>query len=262
MRVAIDPSFLTRPLAHRALHDATQGRPENSMAAVRAAINAGYGIEIDLQLSSDGVAMVFHDETLDRLTAESGPVDARSAAELGRIALKDGADRGIPTLAEVLAVVAGQVPLLIEIKDRSGQMGPVDGQLEGATAAALKGYAGPVAVMSFNPETVAAMAALAPQVARGLTTYAFPAEDFADLPNTPSLEARRLALAQIADYDRVEASFISHDWRDLGRPRVAQLKAQGATVLCWTILSPAEEAEARKIADNVTFERYLAALPD
>lgn len=262
MRIPLDRAFLIRPLAHRALHAAARGRPENSIAAVQAAVEAGYGIEIDLQLSSDGVAMVFHDETLDRMTAASGPVDARSAAELGRIPLNGGADPGIPTLAEVLALVAGRVPLLIEIKDRSGQMGPVDGRLEAATAAALAGYAGPVAVMSFNPESVAAMAALAPQVARGLTTYAFPATDFSDQPLDPAREARRQALAAIADFDRVGASFISHHWRDLDRPRVVELKAQGAAVLCWTIRSPAEEAEARRIADNVTFEHYLAALPD
>ena len=94
-------AFLTRPIAHRALHDRAARRPENSRAAIRAAIAAGYGIEIDLQLSADGVPMVFHDETLDRLTAERGPVRARSARELGEIRLKGSEDR-IPTLAQVL----------------------------------------------------------------------------------------------------------------------------------------------------------------
>lgn len=252
--MSLHPDFLRLPVAHRALHDRAQGRPENSRAAVRAAVAAGYGIEIDLQGSADGVAMVFHDDDLDRLTGAAGPVRARSAAELGAIRLRD-AEEGIPTLAEVLAIVAGRVPLLIEIKDQSGGMGPEMGALPQATAAALAGYAGPVAVMSFNPHAVAAMARLAPDIPRGLTTYAW---DDDHAPEDPALRAR---LAAIADYDAVGASFVSHHWRDLARPRVAELKAAGAAILCWTIRAPAEEAQARRVAQNITFEGYAAPFP-
>ncbi|MFN3953968.1 MAG: glycerophosphodiester phosphodiesterase family protein [Pararhodobacter sp.] len=261
MRPGLHPDFLTRPIAHRALHDLAAGRPENSLAAVRAAVEAGYGIEIDLQGSADGVAMVFHDDTLERLTAAEGPVRAQSAAALSELPLTGGAGAGIPTLAEVLQAVGGRVPLLIEVKDQSGSMGPVDGVLERATAAALQGYQGPVALMSFNPHSVAALAEAAPDLPRGLTTYAFPASDFPQAADNPALEARRAALAAIADYDRVGASFISHHWRDLANPRVAELKTAGATVLCWTLRSPAEDAEARNLAANVTFEGYLPPLP-
>src|SRR5690606_2594929 len=110
------------PIAHRALHDRAAGRIENSPAAIRAAIDHGYAIEIDLQLSQDGVPMVFHDEDLERLTEETGPVNARPAAALQAIRLAGGGD-GIPSLAEVLALVAGRVPLLIELKDQSRVMG-------------------------------------------------------------------------------------------------------------------------------------------
>ncbi len=258
-RPDLPAGFLRIPLAHRALHG--PGRPENSAAAIRAALAAGYGIEIDLQGSADGQAMVFHDATLDRMTAASGPVRARTAVELGRIALKGGDGAGIPTLTEVLALVAGRVPLLIEIKDQSGRMGPVDEVLERATAAALADYEGPVAVMSFNPHSVAAMARHAPAVARGLTTYAFPPKDVPEAASDPGIEAGRRALAAIEAFDRVGASFISHDHRDLDRSRVAELKARGVPVLTWTIRSPEEEAQARRIADNVTFEHYLPPLP-
>lgn len=154
-------SFLDRPIAHRAYHDIAAGRPENSVEAIIAAIEAGYGIEIDLQLSADGVAMVFHDYDLDRLTEETGPVRARSAAALGAIALKHGS-RGIPTFAEVLTLVAGQVPLLVEVKDQDGAMGPDVGPLEAAAVQALRCYDGPVALMSFNPHSVAALAGWRP----------------------------------------------------------------------------------------------------
>jgi len=256
MRPQLPADFLRLPIAHRALHDAGARRPENSLPAVRAAIAGGYGIEIDLQPSADGVAMVFHDEMLDRLTYDTGPINARSAAELQRIRVKDSGE-AMPTLTQVLATIGGRVPLLIEIKDQTGVMGPSDGRLEAATAQALSGYAGPVAVMSFNPSSVAHIARLAPEVPRGLTTYAFPAEDF-PAEAGPELTAHRLGLAAIADFDAVGASFISHHWRDLERPRVAELRAQGAAVLCWTIRSPEDETAARRIAQNITFERYLA----
>jgi glycerophosphoryl diester phosphodiesterase len=252
---ALPPEFLRLPIAHRALHDRSAGRIENSLSAVRAAVAAGYAIEIDLQLSADGEAMVFHDDELDRLTAERGPVRARSAEALAAIPLSGGPDR-IPRLAEVLAEVGGRVPLLIEIKDQSGRMEGSDGRLEAATASALAGYAGPVAVMSFNPDVVAAMAQLAPGVPRGLTTSAYDPADWGPLP--PEACER---LREIADYDRTGASFISHEARDLTRPRVAEIAAAGGAVLCWTIRSPEAEAAARRHAANVTFEGYLPPIP-
>lgn len=251
---ALDPAFIDIPLAHRALHDVADGRPENSRAAIRAALDAGYGIEIDLQLSADGQAMVFHDYDLSRLTGATGPINARSAAELGQIALRGGTD-GIPTLREVLALVAGRVPLLIEIKDQDGAMGPNVGPLEQAAAEALAAYRGPVAVMSFNPHSVAEMARLLPQVARGIVTSAYEPDDW---PLSTQICDH---LRTIPDYARTGSSFISHEAFDLGRARVADLKQGGARVLCWTIRSPEEEAEARKVAENITFEGYLAQHP-
>ena len=113
------PDSLRRlPIAHRALHDARQRRPENSLSAIHAAISAGYAIEIDLQISSDGHAVMFHDETLDRMTAQSGPVNARSLADLRAIALK-GSDDTIPSFAEVLSFVAGRVPILVDVNQAS-----------------------------------------------------------------------------------------------------------------------------------------------
>ena len=252
---ALPAVFNHLPLAHRGLHDLASGRPENSLAAFRAAIDAGYGIELDLQLSSDGQAMVFHDYDLGRLTAEKGAVQQRSAAELARIPLTGG-DEGIPTLQEVLHLVAGRVPLLIEIKDQDGIMGANVGRLEKAAAENLRGYAGPVAVMSFNPHSVLKMAGFAPDIPRGITTSAYLPEDWELLPR-----GTRDRLREIPDYDHTGASFISHEASDLSRPRVADLKARGAVILCWTIRSHAEETAARRVADNITFEGYAANTP-
>ncbi len=250
------PQIFTRlPIAHRALHDRRAGRPENSRAAIRAAAAAGYGIEIDLQLTADGQAMVFHDYDLARLAEGTGPIRQLTAEEAQSVRLRDAGGEGIPTLAEVLEIVAGQVPLLVEIKDQDGAMGPDVGPLEAATAQALRAYNGPVAVMSFNPHSMAEMARLAPDLPRGLVTSAY---DPADWPLSAATCAR---LREIPDLDRVAASFISHEAEDLSRPRVAELKSNGVPILCWTIRSAQAEAEARRVADNVTFEGYLAALP-
>lgn len=255
MRAPLPPAFLKAPIAHRALHDVAQGRPENSRAAIAAAISAGYGIEIDLQLSRDGVPMVFHDETLERLTDQEGWLCDHRAAELAEIPLKGG-DEGIPTLSEILTLVAGRTALLIELKDQTLRMAETDGRLEQATAALLATYHGPVAVMSFNPHCMAHMARLAPNIPRGLTTSAYDPADWHPLPTDTCARLR-----DIPDYDRVQASFISHEAADLKRPRVAELASQGAAILCWTIRSPDAEAEARQFAQNVTFERYPATIP-
>lgn len=253
--IPLTAAFLRVPIAHRGYHSGSDGRPENSPAAFQAAIDAGYGIELDVQRSADGQAMVFHDDTLNRLTSDSGPVVDRTAAELGRIRLRGSSER-IPTLAEVLALVAGRVPLLIEIKECLDSMDDTPGLLEAATARVLAGYVGPVAVMSFNPHCIAHMARLAPAVARGLITESY---DPANNLRIPVAVCDRLR--EIPDYHCVGASFISHQVADLDRPRVSELKAQGAAVLCWTVRSPKAEAEARRIADNITFEGYAAPIP-
>ncbi|MFO7772057.1 MAG: glycerophosphodiester phosphodiesterase family protein [Roseovarius gahaiensis] len=251
----LSAAFHRLPLAHRALHDVHAGRPENSRAAIEAAIAAGYGIEIDLQLSRDGHAMVFHDYDLGRLTDQKGPIQQRSAEDLMQIDLRGGQE-GIPTFAEVLRIVAGRTPVLVELKDQHGQMGQADGRLERAVAQDVQGYGGPLALMSFNPYSVAALRDLVPMIPRGLTTCAFSEKDW------PLLKAdRREALRDIPDYNSTGASFISHAFKDLSADRVAALRGSGASVLCWTIRSRQAERDARQFADNITFEGYLPDIP-
>lgn len=242
-------AFLGAPLAHRGLHARSKGIIENSCGAFAAAIEAGYGIEMDIQASSDGEAMVFHDDEMPRLTGLPGLVRDYSAAQLGETRLVGGSET-VPTLAEVLALVAGRAPLLIEIKDQDGALGPDVGPLEGRIADLLSRYHGPVAVMSFNPHSVAAMAEEAPGLPRGLTTCSFAGADWS-LP-----DYRRAELAGLADAERTGSCFVSHDHRDLANPAVARLKAEGRHVLTWTIRNAAEEAAARRVADNITFEAY------
>jgi len=246
----LPPSFIEKPLAHRALHDDTMA--ENSLAAVRAAVDAGYGIEIDVQPSRDGVPMVFHDYDLARLTGVVGPIAQASAAGLGGISLLGGGGT-IPTLAQVLDAVGGRVPLLIEIKDQDGALGADVGPLEKAVAETLNGYSGDVALMSFTPYSVGMCRKYAPDIPRGLTTCSYPKEDWPTIPKEV-----RYALARIPDFENVGACFISHQQDDLASPHVIKLQDRGVPILCWTVRSPEIEMRARKIADNVTFEGYRA----
>lgn len=242
----------SRPFAHRGLHG--PARPENGLAAFAAAIAQGFGIECDLQPARDGTVMVFHDDDLARMTGHRAGIRNLDAPALSRLRLQGG-DDPIPSLRQLLDLTAGQVPLLIELKDQSGDLSAGDDGFVGAVVAALHGYGGPVALMSFNPDLVAAAHRLRPDLPVGLVTC-----DFSRL-EWPGIAAdRRAHLRRIADFDRVGAGFISHDHHDLANPAVQALKARGVTVATWTIHSPAQAARAvAQGADILTFEGYLPA---
>lgn len=252
MRVPLPEAFLRAPITHRGYHDRARGVIENSVSAFRAAIEAGYGIELDVLLSRDGVVMVFHDDDMERLTEVTGFLADYSAAELGKIVLKGGSDT-IPTLAEVLKVIDGRVTVLIELKDPTHRLTPTDGRLEAGVAQVLADYRGPAAVMSFNPHSVIHMARLAPDIPRGLVLAG---DDPAGW--SPATRETFEPLMMAPDYDRSQSSFVSHGLTDLDRPRIRALKAAGEAILCWTVRSPQAEAEARRIVHNITFEGYAA----
>ena len=250
----LDPAFLKTPIAHRALHDASKGIYENCRSAIIAAIEHGYAIEIDLQLSFDGRAMVFHDDTLDRLTDKRGDVSDYTAAELSQIKVGSGQDV-IEPLEDILRLIDGQVPLLIELKDQSRQLSQTDGRLEQATIDVLSLYHGPVAVMSFNPYMIENLAELSSDLPLGLTTGSF-------MDPSWGIDAERIEhLSQITDFNPKRYSFVSHFALELTAPCIQALKEQGTAIFTWTIRSPEAEAIARQTVDNITFEGYLAAHP-
>ena len=162
----LDKAVFLRPMAHRGLHVAAKGIIENTAPAFQAAIAKGYGIECDLQSAADGTPFVFHDATLDRLMDATGPVAARSPANLATLHYKDQKTR-LLSFAEFLGLVAGRVPLLVEVKNAGGppRAGFLDKVAEQAGA-----YAGPIALMSFDAAFVATLGKLAPKIPRGLIT--------------------------------------------------------------------------------------------
>lgn len=216
--------------AHRGLHDGETC--ENSSAAFDAAIAAGLGIECDVQLSGDGEAMVFHDWTLDRVTSESGPLRERRAADLVRIALRSGG--AMPRLTDVLAQVRGQVPLLIEVKSKRDMAWQ---PLARAVVAALRGYRGAAAVMSFDPRVIRWLSRRLPNRPRGLVTGRG--------------EGHRLAFAveRAVAIAHARPTFLACDVCDLPDPQLARHRADGTPLLTWTVRSPALMARASRHAD-------------
>lgn len=217
--------------AHRGLHG--DGLPENSPSAFAAAVTRGWGIECDVQKSSDDQAMVFHDFALDRLTGESGPVNVRSAAQLAAISLSGSTDT-IPTLRALLDQVAGAVPLLIEIKSRRERPVPA---ICLAVRRALEGYRGPHAIMSFDPRVSAWFARHSPLTPRGLVVT-----EENDKALAGSL--RRHAWLWLAKPD-----FLAYDIRDLPNRFAASQRKRGMPVATWTVRSPELRERAALHAD-------------
>ena len=221
--------------AHRGLHG--QGRIENSRAAFLAAIAAGHGIECDVQLSQDGTAFVFHDATLERLTDEQGTLAGLSAGTIGKVRLR-GADETIPRIEDILTLIGGRVPLLIELKVPETLVG----RLCLAVRRALEGYRGPVAVMSFNPEVGHWFAAHAPRITRGLVITEAEKRGFR------GRSERHLALW------RARPDFLAYDVRDLPSRFAASQRARGLPVLTWTVRGADAEAVAAEHADAPIYE--------
>ena len=246
-----DLGWLTeRPIAHRGLHDATNGIVENSRSAVAAAIEHGYAIEVDLQLTRDGQAVVFHDETLDRLTPESGPVVERTLAELTAIRYREGSDTITP-LEGLLEQVGGTVPLIIELKT----LWDGGDRLERCVVAALGSYKGRAAVMSFDPHAITTIRRIAPELVRGIVACGFD-----DADHWPMLSPwQRFYLRHLLHWNKTKPDFISYDQTRLSGPAPRLARALGCPMITWTVRTEAEHARAARWADQITFENFLPA---
>jgi len=215
--------------AHRGLHG--PGVPENSMAAFRAALDLGAGIECDVRLSGDGEVMIFHDHDLRRLCASALTVEATSAAVLASQRLFDS-DEHIPRLRDLLDLVAGRAPVLVELKCRGGN----GGSLARAVSVELADYPGPVGVMSFEPKAIRWFARHAPQLRRGLV-----------------ISERASAFDRWRGSTMASPHFVAVDRAALGCPWVAKARARH-WLYSWTIRSPAERETAEIHADALIWE--------
>ncbi|MDE7395805.1 MAG: glycerophosphodiester phosphodiesterase, partial [Clostridiales bacterium] len=231
--------LIKKPIAHRGLSD--EENPENSLAAFSRAIEKGFPIELDVRLIDDGTVVVFHDETLGRMTEHDGYVSTLKADDLKELRLKKS-DECIPTLEQTLSLVNGQVPLLIEIKG-TGKIGA----LENKTISLLKAYSGEYAIQSFDPYSLAYFKEHEPDIMRGQLSAAFGKKS-----GIPFF--KRKALSQLKVTNISAPHFISYCFSDLPNKYVAK---KGLFTLAWTIRSNADYEQVKEHCDNIIFERFL-----
>lgn len=224
-----------QPYAHRGLHG--NGVLENSPAAFAAAIKLGHGIECDVQAAEDGRAFVFHDYDLDRLTDRTGPIGKLRSEDIDRIELNSGHGK-IPRLREILAQVAGQVPIMIEIKSRNLRVGP----LCLSVRRALEGYGDKAAVMSFNPLVSAWFRKNADHIVRGLVVTEEGSKNW------------RGRIARHRNLWTARPDFLAYDIRDLPSRFAAAQRARGLPIVTWTVRSAEQEEIASLYADEPVYE--------
>lgn len=231
------------PIAHRGLWS-PDGPPENSLGAFQAACAAGYGIELDVQLSADGEAVVFHDDKLARMTGAEGRIRDRTAADLGELGLK-GSDEKIPTLLETLAVVGHRAMVHIELKTPYGEVGPLEQRVHEVIA----DHNGPLCLIGFNPYSHAWFADRYPGVLRGLDSYSY--------DKAPQMaDAQRRSFAALEHVEIARPHFLALGLDMLPSPKAAKLREQGMPVVAWTVREPAQWEKIKDACDNLIFEGF------
>jgi len=239
------------PIAHRGLHDAANGIIENSESAFQSAIEAGYAIECDLQLTADDIPVVFHDKTLDRVTEQRGTIAEISAGQATRIELTGSAygDR-IQRFSQLLEQVDGRVALVVELKPQSrGQ----SRKLAETTVQAVKDYHGPLTFISFAPEILVHVRDLGFKGPTGIIVHRFVNEEARGRLNWWQRFSRR----HLLHFPLTRFNFVDckHDALDL--PVVRFFHAIGFPLATWTVRSQAEAKQALKHCDQYTFEGFI-----
>lgn len=234
-------------IAHRGLWS-KGGPPENSLAAFEAACEAGYGIELDVQLSSDGEAMVFHDTALARLTGREGRVSDHTADDLAKTKLPGG-EETIPTLSETLTLVGRRALVLIELKTPYGEVGPLEQRVHDIVI----DHAGPIAIIGFNPYSHAWFADRHPSVLRGLDSYSYRGPDAARLA-----PEQRKSFAKLEHVAIARPHFLALSLDMLPDANAATYREDGMPVVAWTTRAPGEWDKVSAYCDNHIFEGFQA----
>lgn len=245
-----DRSAFLRPTAHRGLHDRHRGVIENTAPAFAAAIGKGYGIECDVRPAADGTPIVFHDLELGRLVDAPGRVADHSPGELQRLTYKSAATP-ILTLGDLLDLIGGRVPLLIEVKS---EWDPPDPAFMQAIARDVAGYKDPLALMSFDPAVMAALRWLAPNVPRGIVAGIYQGEGWW----LDKLDAdRAFRLSHLIESGPAAPHFFAYDVKALPTPATRFLReGLGLPLFTWTVRTPQDQAAAAQWVDAPIFEGF------
>ena len=235
--------------AHRGLHKLDQSIVENSETALRHALEAGVGIELDVQMSADRVPMVFHDETLSRLTGRDGRLSFMKAHTLQQIHYLTGQDH-ILTLKDCLEIVKGQAPLLIEVKSHWTE----SPEMERGILDALEGYEGAFGVMSFDPSIIRRLKSLGFDGLVGLVTSQCPPKDWPQITEDQRLEGK----VQFEAARSLEIDFIAHEIGDITNPHLqALLRDRDVALFSWTVRTQAQCRQARSMGATPIFEEIV-----
>jgi glycerophosphoryl diester phosphodiesterase len=248
--MTMDRAAFLKPIAHRGLHAAARGIVENTPQAFDAAMAKGYGIECDVRPAQGGVPIVFHDETINRLLDGKGHVSALSSADVKKLTYKDGVTR-LQTLAELLEQVGGRVPLLVEIKS---EWEPPDQAFLKRIAKLAHTYRGPLALMSFDPEVMAAIRVLAPGTPRGIVSGSYSGAGWWNRKVSKSRAGRLRDLLESAD---TAPDFYAYQIGALPTPVTQYARSvHGLPLFTWTVRTPNERATAAAFADAMIFEGF------
>ena len=243
------PDWLTaRPVAHRGLHDASRGIIENMPGAAQAAVDGNFSIECDIQLTSDGEAMVHHDDALGRLTEGFGALLTKTTTELRAVKFRDTPER-MMSLGDLCALVAGRVPLVIEVKSHFDG----DRRLVARMAQVLSAYSGPAAGMSFDPDQVLALRELMPELPRGIIAQ----RDYDDDYWKKLTPEQRQGMLHLRHAFRTRPHFVAF-WVDqlpAPAPWIAR-NVFGLPLLTWTVRTPEQRERAARYADQMIFEGF------
>lgn len=246
----MDRKAFIRPIAHRGLHNGAHGIVENTAPAFDAAIAKGYGIECDLRAAAGGTPIVFHDETVNRLIDGKGPVAALTATDIKRARYKDGVTP-LQTFADLLDQVAGRVPLLAEIKS---EWDPPDSAFLKRIAKLANAYHAPLALMSFDPDVMAALRVLAPGVPRGLVSGSYSG---AGWWNRKISKARAVRLRDLLEAGPVAPDFYAYQIGALPTPVTEYARTvHGLPLFTWTVRTANDRAIAARHADAMIFEGF------
>lgn len=238
-----------RPVAHRGYHDRGRGIIENSRAAFDAAIDRGFGIECDLQLSADGAVIVFHDDHMARLTGLDAAINDTASDVIRATPLLGSAQGQCPqTFAEFLEQVDGRVPLVVELKSQRAR----NMEIAEKAARMVAGYAGPLVFKSFDPDILRFLKAAGHMGPLGIITYHY---------RNPESEGKitdgqRFILRNLLHYPQTRFSFISCEQTSLNLPAVRFFRSIGVKVMSWTIKSKDQAALALEQADQIVFEGF------
>ena len=251
--VLVSPRMFSKPdmsaltgisYAHRGYFDNTSNAPENSLPAFEKAIEKGFGIELDVQLSSDGVAMVFHDADLERMCGVEGKIWEYTCAELQQMKLM-GTDCTIPTLQEAMDLIDGRTPVLVEYK-----MDRVDTAVCEKGNEILHNYDGAYCIQAFDPRAVLWYKKNAPEVVRGQLCQEYWKDE------KYNGKALYLALTYLVSNVATKPDFISYKYTDADNIALNLSRRLGAKTACWTLRSPEDLALVDGEFDMYIFDSF------